>query len=120
MGYESKCQNARSIMNRCVELVARAALLAVLVSACSCTQGSRGLSKPTPFSQVSEQSVSWDEAVRLIRGGTITTVGQTHNLTVGLSGGGHRYSTREPEIDAVWKLVNAIDPKHERIRFHTE
>ncbi len=100
-----------------------AALIALVACAVSCAHNSPNGSiakKPTPFPETVEKSISWDEAVALIRGGSITSVGQTHSLTVGLSGGGRRYSTREPEIDAVWHVVCEVDPKHEWIQFGTE
>ena len=113
-------QATKGILTGCC---VHAALIALLACAVSCAQNSpNGLiaKKPTPFPEVTEESVSWEAAVALIKGGSITRVGQTHGLTVGLSGGGRRYLTREPEIDAVWHVLCEVDPKHENILFGTE
>jgi hypothetical protein len=117
--FRSMQATKRSLIGYCVQ----AAVIASLACAVSCAHtsptGSIG-QKPTPFPEVIEKTVSWPEAVALIRGGSITRVSQTHALAVGLSGGGRRYFTREPEIDAVWHLLCEVDPKHERILFGTE
>lgn len=70
---------------------------------------------PTP------QTVSWDHAVTLIRGGSVKSVSQSHSLFVWMKCQDDRqYQTREPKIDAVWHLINELDPDHKKIRFSTE
>lgn len=69
----------------------------------------------------SEVEISWEKAKSLIASGRITAVSQNHKLVVEfVDRDGNRYTTKEPAIDDVLKLVDQVDPKRERIQFITE
>ena len=54
--------------------------------------------------------ISWEEALRLLKGGTIVEAGQTHSLRVTLvDEQGRRYATQEPEIDSILRAVQRLD-----------
>lgn len=93
--------------------VIRVSALVGLIAATSCA--TKEAVRPEP------QTISWKQAVALIRGGGIEGVMQTHSLHVWMKGtDGREHRTREPKIDAVWHLIDEVDPGHGRIRFATE
>jgi hypothetical protein len=56
-----------------------------------------------------EETIDWPEALRKLEEGEIVLAGQTHNLAVTLTDAkGHRYVTREPEIDAIVRAINDL------------
>ena len=66
--------------------------------------------------------ISWEEALRLLKGGTIVEAGQTHSLRVTLvDEQGRRYAAQEPEIDSILRAVQSLDRGlQERIAVFTE
>jgi hypothetical protein len=94
-------------------LTVRVTSVALLFCAISCAT--------KPVAPPTAQHVSWETAVALLRSGSITGVMQDHSLYVSLeSKDGQKYVTREPRIDAVWRVIREVDPKRESIRFITE
>jgi hypothetical protein len=94
--------------------IAAVALLALGV-ACAPTPP-----QPTP-SQLEREQISWEEALALIRSGEVRSVSQTHALEVSLrTRTGARYTTREPEIDAVLRAVRELAPNADKIVIATE
>ena len=76
--------------------------------------------QPTP-SQLARGEISWEEALALIRSGEVHSVSQTHALEVALrTRTGARYTTREPEIDAVLRAVRELAPNAGEIAIATE
>lgn len=65
--------------------------------------------------------ISWEQALALIRSGEVRSVMQTHALAVALgTASGARYTTREPEIDAVLRAVRELAPNAGEIAIATE
>jgi len=61
--------------------------------------------------------ISWTQARTLILLGTVRTTYQAHDLKVVLAThSGRRFITQEPTLDAVSKVVSAVDPCHAYIR----
>ncbi len=66
-------------------------------------------------------AISWEQALALIRGGEVRGVMQGHDLGVTLrTESGGRYTTREPEIDAILRAVRAEAPNAGEIAIMTE
>ena len=66
-----------------------------LLSACASNTG-----VPDPFAPGEE--VSWSQAIEILSEGNVVEVAQLHDLSVFLTlKDGSRYSTIEPEIDAI-------------------
>jgi hypothetical protein len=65
--------------------------------------------------------ISWTQARTLILLGAVRTTYQAHDLRVILAmHSGRRFITHEPTLDAVSKVVAAVDPCHAYIRQVTE
>jgi hypothetical protein len=59
-----------------------------------------------------EETIDWQEACRKLEKGEVVLAGQSHNLTVKLTDAdGRRFMTREPEIDAIIKAIDALPPE---------
>jgi hypothetical protein len=75
-------------------------LLCAFFFTASCASG------PNPHETA--ERISWREAVALIQSGAIERVFQAHSLDVSMRGrDGREYRTREPRIDAAWKIIQA-------------
>ena len=71
--------------------------------------------------QSEPKRIEWEEARRLILKGKICTSLQTHSKLVGIIAfSGEEYTTEEPEIDAVLRVIRTVDPKGVFIRCMTE
>jgi hypothetical protein len=91
-----------------------AALLALSLACAAATPESAPLQPATG-------EISWEQALALIRSGEVRSVMQTHALEVALgTASGARYTTREPEIDAVLRAVRELAPNAGEIAVATE
>ena len=65
-------------------------------------------------------TISWEDAVKIIRAGQVKSVSQAHSLNVAIQmADGTTYRTVEPKIDDVWKLIQESGRKDE-IQYITE
>lgn len=73
-------------------------LFAILLAACAAA---------TPMPQDGE-TISWDHAVELLRGGHVTMAFQAHSMDVTLElENGARVYTVEPHLDAIFQEIEA-------------
>jgi sensor c-di-GMP phosphodiesterase-like protein len=71
--------------------------------------------------QAPVKEIAWAEAVKLIQSGMVISVFQSHSLEVDLTTkDGRRFTTKEPEIDRVYKVCYEVDPKCVFMRYATE
>jgi hypothetical protein len=98
-------------------LLMRATAAAMLALTLACAEAPLEAAAPLP----SAGEISWEQALGLIRSGEVRSVMQTHGLDVALgTAGGARYTTREPEIDAVLRAVRELAPNAREIAIATE
>ena len=64
--------------------------------------------------------MSREEAKKLILEGKVTSIFQAHSLEVRLTTEEGEFSTREPEIDEVWKAWKACGSRCAKIQLATE
>ena len=64
--------------------------------------------------------ISREEAKKLILEGKVTSIFQAHSLEVRLTTEEGEFSTREPEIDEVWKVWKACGSRCAKIQLATE
>ena len=84
---------------------------AIILAACTAA---------TPLPQDGE-TISWDHAVELLRGGHVTAVFQAHSLDVTLNlENGARVQTVEPHIDAIFQEIEACGAPCADIAIATE
>lgn len=68
----------------------------------------------------SDNTVSWEDAVKIITLGKVETVSQKHNLEVSITmANGTRYRTTEPKIDEVIQVIERVG-KRDEIAIMTE
>jgi hypothetical protein len=66
-------------------------------------------------------AIAWEEALALLRSGSVRQVSQTHALDVTLvTETGARYTAREPRIDEILRAVRAEAPNAGQIAIATE
>ena len=59
-----------------------------------------------------DNTVSWEDAVKIVTHGKVETVFQKHNLDVSITmTNGTRYRTTEPRIDEVMRVIDAAGKK---------
>jgi hypothetical protein len=69
----------------------------------------------------SSKQLTWAQARKMVLVGAVTQIVQSHSKRVELTGrSGTIYVTREPELDAVFKIAAVVDPCHVYIRWITE
>lgn len=62
------------------------------------------LYNPMTTNSSKTRSVSWDEAVTILNSGQVNSIGQGHNLNVGISlKDGTSITTKEPSIDEIFR-----------------
>jgi len=60
---------------------------------------------------VSPAKIAWEHARRLVLLGAVRVVAQHHDLSVFLfTKSGKAFTTREPHLDDIWKVVKEVDP----------
>ena len=65
--------------------------------------------------------IEWAEAIELIQQGLASEVMQTHSRAVWIvTRDGYTYSTTEPRIDDVYRVIQEVDPKRVFISYGTE
>jgi hypothetical protein len=100
-------------------LLRRTLLGALLALSLACAAAPAPSSADAPLPPAG--AISWQQALALIRSGELRSVMQSHALEVALiTASGARYTTREPEIDAVIRAVRDEAPNSGEIAIATE
>jgi ABC-type glycerol-3-phosphate transport system substrate-binding protein len=93
------------------KMILLTSVIAILLAACSAA---------TPLPQDGE-TISWDHAVELLRGGHVTMAFQAHSMDVTLElENGARVHTVEPHLDAIFQEIEACGAPCADIAIATE
>lgn len=96
---------------------ALASALLALSLACAIAPAPSSADAPLP----PPGAITWEQALALLRTGEVRLVAQSHDLAVTLrTESGERYTTREPEIDAILRAVRGEAPNAGEIAIMTE